>query len=289
MRKLGLIAGGGALPITLARQCHAVGRPLFVVRLKGIADEPLREFPGEDIGLAELGKCFKALKTAGCESICLAGVVKRPDWASLKPDLRGVKALAGAVTAARGGDDALLRFLVGEFESEGFVVEGAHEIAAGLTLDAGPLGKIAPSAEHMADIHKAFEVAGEIGRMDIGQGAVVCEGLVLAVEAQEGTDVMLLRCAELPRELRGEPGQPKGVIAKRPKPIQEQRVDLPALGVTTVENAARAGLAGVVGEAGKVLVLDRAGVIAAADRLGLFVYGVSQDEHADYPAQFGNM
>ena len=289
MRKLGLIAGGGALPITLARQCQAVGRPLFVVRLQGIADEPLRAFPGEDIGIAELGRCFKALKAAGCESICLAGVVKRPDWGSLKPDLRGVKALAGAVTAARGGDDALLRFLVGEFEAEGFVVEGAHEIAAGLTLGAGSLGAVAPSAADRSDIHKAFAVAGEIGRMYIGQGAVVCEGLVLAVEAQEGTDVMLIRCAELPPTLRGASGNLKGVIAKRPKPIQEQRVDLPAIGVATVENAARAGLAGVVGEAGKVLVLDREGVIAAADRLGLFVYGLSADEHADYPSQLGNI
>jgi DUF1009 family protein len=289
MRKLGLIAGGGALPFTLARQCQAVGRPYFVVRLKGIADETMREFPGEDIGLAELGKCFKALKAAGCEAVCLAGVVKRPDWASLKPDLRGLKAITGAIVAARGGDDALLRFLVGEFESEGFILEGAHEIAADLTLGAGALGKVSPTADQLSDIHKAFEVAGEIGRMDIGQGAVVCDGLVLAVEAQEGTDAMLARCAGLPLELRGNPSSPKGVIAKRPKPIQEQRVDLPAIGVETVEGAARAGLAGVVGEAGKVLVLDRAALTEAADRLGLFVYGLSEAERADYPASFGNM
>jgi DUF1009 family protein len=289
MRKLGLIAGGGALPFNIARQCQAVGRPCFVVRLKGIADEAMREFPGEDIGLAELGKCFKALKAAGCESVCLAGVVKRPDWAALKPDLRGLKAITGAIVAARGGDDALLRFLVGEFESEGFILEGAHEIAAGLTLGPGALGKVTPTADQMSDIHKAFAVAGEIGRMDIGQGAVVCEGLVLAVEAQEGTDAMLARCAGLPLELRGQPGNPKGVIAKRPKPIQEQRVDLPAIGVETVEGAARAGLAGVVGEAGKVLVLDRAALTEAADSLGLFVYGLSEDERADYPASFGNM
>jgi DUF1009 family protein len=130
----------------------------------------------------------------------------------------------------------------------------------------------------MADIHKAFHVAGEIGRMDIGQGAVVCRGLVLAVEAQEGTDVMLARCAALPAPLRGEPGRPMGVLAKRPKPIQEQRIDLPAIGVTTVLGAARAGLKGVVGEADKVLVLDREAVVEAADRLGLFVYGLGPNE-----------
>jgi DUF1009 family protein len=205
-------------------------------------------------------------------------MVQRPDFSALKPDLRGLALLPGAIAAARRGDDALLRFLLGEFEAEGFAIEGAHEVAAGLTLSAGPLGAVAPAAEDMADIRKAFHVAGEIGRMDIGQGAIVCRGLVLAVEAQEGTDAMLARCAALPAPLRGEPGQPMGVLAKRPKPIQEQRIDLPAIGVTTVLGAAHAGLKGVVGEADKVLVLDRGAVVEAADRLGLFVYGLGPEE-----------
>jgi DUF1009 family protein len=274
MRKLGLIAGGGELPIRLARQCQASGRPLFVIRLKGIADPPMAEFDGVEVGVAELGKCFAALKKAGCQSICLAGIVKRPDFSALKPDLRGLKVLPGAIAAARKGDDALLRFLVREFESEGFIVEGAHEVAQDMTLSGGALGAVAPGPQHWQDIHKAFHVAGEIGRLDVGQGAVVCDGLVLAVEAQEGTDAMLERCAGLPAELHGAPETRKGVIAKRPKPIQEQRVDLPAIGVTTVRGAARAGLAGIVGEAGKVLVLDHAAVAKAADELGLFVYGL---------------
>ena len=274
MRKLGLIAGGGDLPVRLAGQCRAVGRPLFVIRLKGMADPALEAFDGVEAGIAELGKGFAALKAAHCEAVCLAGVVKRPDFSALKPDLRGLKALPGAIAAARRGDDALLRFLVGEFESEGFHVEGAHEVAAGMTLAHGPLGRLTPGPEHMLDIHKAFHVAGEIGRLDVGQGAVVCQGLVLAVEAQEGTDAMLARCADLPAALRGSPAAPRGVLAKRPKPIQEQRVDLPAIGVATVLGAAKVGLAGIVGEAGKALVLDHAAVARAADELGLFVYGL---------------
>jgi DUF1009 family protein len=283
MLKLGLIAGGGELPITLAKQCREADRPLFVVRLKGIADPRLGEFEGADIGIAEIGKAFSALKKAGCQAVCLAGMVRRPDFSALKPDLRGLTLLPGAIAAARKGDDALLRFLLGAFEAEGFLIEGAHEVAAGLTLSVGPLGQVAPGAEDMADIRKAFHVAGEIGRMDIGQGAVVCRGLVLAVEAQEGTDAMLARCAALPAPLRGEQSHPVGVLAKRPKPIQEQRVDLPAIGVQTVVGAAQAGLRGVVGEAGKVLVLDRKAVAEAADRLGLFVYGLSPDEARDEP------
>ncbi len=274
MRKLGLIAGGGDLPIWLARQCQTVGRPLFVIRLKGMADPALKAFDGVEAGIAELGKGFVALKAAGCEAICLAGVVKRPDFSALKPDWRGLKALPGAIAAARKGDDALLRFLIAEFESEGFHVEGAHEVAGGMTLARGPLGRLAPGPDHRLDMHKAFHVAGEIGRLDVGQGAVVCEGLVLAVEAQEGTDAMLERCAGLPQALRGSPEARRGVLAKRPKPIQEQRVDLPAIGVATVQGAARAGLAGIVGEAGKALVMDHEAVAEAADALGLFVHGL---------------
>lgn len=274
MRKLGLIAGGGELPIRLARQCQASGRPLFVIRLKGMADPMMAGFDGVDLGIAELGKCLAAMKKAGCETVCLAGIVKRPDFAALKPDLRGLKALPGVIAAARRGDDALLRFLVGEFENEGFAIEGAHEVAQGMTLPGGPLGRLKPQARHMQDLHKAFHIAGEIGRLDVGQGAVVCEGLVLAVEAQEGTDAMLERCAALPAPLRGAIEARRGVLAKRPKPIQEQRVDLPAIGVATVIGAARAGLAGIAGEAGKVLVLDHAAVAKAADELGLFIYGL---------------
>lgn len=266
------------MPVRLARQCQAVGRPVFVLRLKGMADRALADFAGADAGIAELGKGIAALKGAGCEAVCFAGIVKRPDFSALKPDLRGLKALPGVIAAARHGDDALLRFLVGEFESEGFLVEGAHEVAAGMTLARGPLGKRMPGPEHMADLHKAFHVAGAIGRLDVGQGAVVCEGLVLAVEAQEGTDAMLERCAGLPEALRGSLAQRKGVLAKRPKPIQEHRVDLPAIGEATVLGAARAGLAGIAGEAGKVLVLDHAAVARAADECGVFVYGLDPQD-----------
>ena len=278
MRKLGLIAGGGGLPVEIASACEKGGRPYFVIRLKGSAGPELEAFPGAEVGLAELGKCIKTLKRAGCESVCFAGQVARPDFAALKPDLRGIVALPGIVAAARRGDDALLRALLAEFEKEGFVVEGADDAVGDLRLPAGPLGAVTPSADQAEDIARALDVAREIGRLDIGQGAVVCEGLVLAVEAQEGTDAMLRRVAELPEDIRGRPGAPRGVLAKAPKPIQETRVDLPTIGLGTVQRAARAGLAGIAGEAGRLLVLDRDEVIALADELGLFVVGVDPQE-----------
>jgi DUF1009 family protein len=274
MQKLGLIAGGGGLPVEIARHCERSGRPLFVIRLKGFAGADLEDYAGAEVGLAEIGKCLKALTRAGCKSICLAGQVSRPDFATLMPDLRGLMLLPKVIATARKGDDALLRLLVAEFEKEGFAVEGAHQVMDDLSLQAGPLGARAPGEDELADAMKALEIARAIGRLDVGQAAVVAHGLTLAVEAQEGTDAMLARVADLPAHLKGRAGAGVGVLAKAPKPIQETRVDLPTIGLATVEAVARAGLAGIVGEAGGLLVLDREAVIERADELGVFILGV---------------
>ena len=274
MEKLGLIAGGGALPVEIARHCERSGRPLFVIRLKGFAGSGLQPYAGAEVGLAQFGKCVKALRRAGCQAVCLAGDVARPDFASLAPDFRGLLLLPKVIAAARRGDDALLRLMVSAFETAGFNVEGAHEVMDDLTLPEGPLGRHRPSAENLSDAKQALDVARAIGRLDIGQAAVVAHGLVLAVEAQEGTDAVLARVAELPAHLKGRPGAGAGVLAKATKPIQETRVDLPTIGLATIRGVARAGLAGIVGETGRLLVLDREAVIALADELGVFVLGV---------------
>lgn len=273
--KLGLVAGGGDLPLTLARHCEATGRPFHVVRLRGFAEPSLARFNGSDVGISELGKGFAALRRAGCQSVCFAGLVKRPDLRALKPDLRGLAALPGAVAAASRGDDALLSFLLREFEREGFVVEGAHEVMGGLSIEAGPFGSVFPQEQHLRDIERALEAARAIGRLDIGQAAVSCDGVVLALEAQEGTDAMLGRITGLPAALRGTPQSPRGVLAKAAKPGQELRVDLPTIGPTTIERLTQAGLAGVVGESGRLLVVDQERTRQAADAAGIFILGVA--------------
>src|SRR3990167_1690980 len=247
VKKLGLVAGGGGLPAEIAERCRRTGRPYFVVRLKGFADAGTEGHPSTAIGLAELGKVFKALRAEHCEAVCFAGTVARPDFGKLKPDLRGMAALPGIIAAARKGDDALLRAVLDEFRKEGFVIEGAHEAAESMTLPLGILGKISPADSNREDIQRALIAARAIGQLDIGQGAVVCNGLVLAGEAQEGTDAMLHRVRGLPEAIRGAPGRMAGVLAKAPKPIQSTDVDMPTIGVATLRGAAQAGLAGVVG------------------------------------------
>ncbi len=274
---LGIIAGLGQLPVQVAAAAKARGQGVYIIRLKGFVEPALEGFPGEIIGVAEIGKVIKALQAAGCRDICFAGIVKRPDFSALKPDLKGLSLLPKVLAGARKGDDALLRVMVDTFEGEGFRVIGAQEASGGLLAGAGVLAGHAPSDEQMADLRKGADIAAQMGRLDIGQGAIVCDGLVLCVEAQEGTDVMLARCSELDHALRGTQAQRRGVLVKRPKPMQERRIDLPTVGVATVEGAAKAGLAGIGIEAGGGLLLDEMRTRARAEELGLFLYGFPQD------------
>jgi len=271
--KLGLIAGGGELPLAIARRCEAEGRPLYIVRLDGFADSHLERWPGATFGMAEIGGILKALKQQGCVAVCLAGTVSRPDFRRLKPDLKGASVLPGIIAAATKGDDALLRKILSVFEAEGYGVEGADDILGGETLPDGALGGVMPTPEQLLDLKKALHVAEKAGELDIGQGAVVCDGLVLAVEAQEGTDAMLARVAGLPADLRGSATDRRGALGKAPKPIQDLRVDMPVIGARTVEMAAAAGLAGIGGIADRLILINRQSIIDAADRLGLFIWG----------------
>jgi DUF1009 family protein len=164
VKKLGIIAGGGGLPAEIAERCRRTGRPYFVVRLRGFADDGTLGHPSADIGLGELGKVFKTLRKERCEAVCFAGTVARPDFGKLKPDMRGMAALPSIIAAARKGDDALLRAVLDEFSKEGFAIEGAHEAAESMTLPLGRLGAIAPDDRHAEDIQRALV---EIGRAHV--------------------------------------------------------------------------------------------------------------------------
>ncbi|MEO0607791.1 MAG: UDP-2,3-diacylglucosamine diphosphatase LpxI [Pseudomonadota bacterium] len=277
MTPLGIIAGLGDLPVQVVEAARARGQEVYVLRLKGFEEPALSAYPGQIVGIAELGKTFKALRQAGCQQVCFAGIVKRPDFSALKPDLKGMSLLPKAIAAARKGDDALLSFMIHSFEAEGFDIIGADEAAGNLKALNGLLAGPQPSEDQLKDVEKAAKVALEIGRLDIGQGAIVADGLVLCVEAQEGTDAMLKRCQSLPDEIRGSETDRKGVLVKRPKPQQERRIDLPTIGVATVEAAAAAGLAGIAFETGGALLVDAEAVKARAEALGVFLYGFAQD------------
>lgn len=274
---LGLIAGLGELPVAIAENAIATGQGVHVLRLKGFEEPRLAQYPGSIVGLGEVGAVLSRLKEAGCRDVVFAGIVRRPNFSDLKLDLKGAALLPKVLTEARKGDDALLRVLVNEFEKHGFNVIGSEQAHASLLAPPGLIGGPAPSDVSMEDMRVAARVASAMGALDIGQACIVCDGLVLAVEAQEGTDEMLRRCAGLPDAIRGREGARRGVLVKRPKPVQERRIDLPTTGVSTVELAAAAGLAGIGVEAGGALMLNRPAMEATANSLGLFLYGFPPD------------
>jgi hypothetical protein len=272
---LGLIAGLGDLPVAIAENAVATGQGVHVLRLKGFEEPRLAGYPGSVVGLGEVGAVIARLKEAGCRDLVFAGNVRRPNFSDLKLDLKGAALLPKVISEARRGDDALLRVLVGEFERHGFNVIGSEQAHAALLAPEGLIAGTAPSKADMSDMEVAARVASASGALDIGQACVVCDGLVLAVEAQEGTDEMLRRCAALPADIRGRSGARRGVLVKRPKPVQERRIDLPTTGVSTVELAAAAGLSGIGIEAGGALMLNRAAMEQKTRELGLFLYGFS--------------
>jgi hypothetical protein len=272
---LGLIAGGGDLPKAIAESVRAAGREVFVIALLGSAESWVESYDHATASLGEVGKVVKALKGAGVTDIVLAGQIARPKFAELKLDMKGAMVAPRIIAAARKGDDALLRAVVEAMEREGFTALGAQEAAPDLLATDEVMGHVTPSAADREDMAAAFKIVHCLGQLDVGQAAVVCEGLPLVVEAAEGTDAMIARVATLPAHFRGTPEKRKGVLVKAPKPIQDRKTDLPVIGVQTVRNAAQVGLAGIAVEAGGALILGRKAVLEEADRLGLFIIGVS--------------
>lgn len=272
---LGIIAGGGELPRAIAESAREAGREVFVLALQGSSDEWVENFMHEWVALGETGKAFKALRSGGVGDVLLAGRVERPKFSEIKLDAKSVMLAPRVMAAALKGDDALLRSLVDLFEREGFNVVGAAEAAPNLIAREGPLGRLRPLPENDRDIALAFKVVRTLGELDVGQAAVVCAGLTLAVEAAEGTDAMIARVANLPEHIRGTSTRRRGVLAKAPKPVQDRKTDLPVIGVQTIRNVAAVGLAGIAVEAGGALIVDKRAVGEEADRLGLFVVGVA--------------
>lgn len=266
--KLALLAGSGPLPGQVLRAARRAGCEVFVVAFEGETDPALVEdVPHAWVPLGAVGRTFKLLHASGAEEVCMIGPVRRPNLRALRLDWRGMQLLARLGMRSQ-GDDQLLSLIVAELEREGFRVVGADDVMGTLIAPEGPLTRVAPDQSAARDIELGIRVATRLGELDVGQAVVVQHGLVLGVEAVEGTDGLLSRCAELRRE------GPGGVLVKIKKPRQERRADLPAIGPNTVHLAAAAGLSGIAVHAGHCLIIDRAEVIEDADRARLFIVGV---------------
>jgi len=275
---LAIICGGGSLPAAVAAAVAKRGRRPVMFAIKGWADSAVVErYAHHWIALGQAGRFFRLARAEGCDEVLFIGAVLRPPIAQLRLDWRTITLMPRVFRFFRGGDDTLLSGVAGVAESGGLKVVGVKDVAPEVLVPEGVLGRCAPSPRDRADIARALEVIAALGPFDVGQAAVVADNNVLAVEAAEGTDNLLNRIAELRRVGRVTSAPGIGVLVKAPKPGQDHRFDLPSIGPRTVENVARAGLAGLAVTAGSTMIAEADAVTAAADREKIFVLGVAGD------------
>ncbi|MBT5375049.1 MAG: UDP-2,3-diacylglucosamine diphosphatase LpxI [Rhodospirillaceae bacterium] len=268
IEKLGIFAGGGELPKYILAACRAAERDVFVLAFEGQTDpETVKDVPHLWTRFGNIGGALETLKGEGVGEIVLAGAIARPSLLSLKPDAATAK-LAARLLKSAFGDDKLLGAVIAELEKMGFKVIGADELLEHLVAIEGPYGVHRPDAQARSDIARGVEVARALGSADVGQSVVVQQGIVLGVEAVEGTDALIARAKNLSRE------GPGGVLVKLMKPGQDRRADLPSIGPATVAAAGKAGLSGIAVEMGRALVLDGDEIARRADAAGIFVTGI---------------
>ncbi|WP_307437356.1 LpxI family protein [Labrys monachus] len=281
---LAIIAGAGRLPAEIAAELSLRGVPFAVLPLKGVADADFSAFACYPVGMLDPNGVLEQLGRLQARAVILAGAVHRPGIGMVMAGWQAVRHREEIRRVVQGGDDNLLRGVVAFLEEHGFPVLGVRDVAPRLMAGAGPLGRHTPGPDDLADIACGHRALLAMGPSDIGQGVVVAQRRILAVEAAEGTDNMIRRVATLRRaglvgrlQRCGRPvvsERAGGVLVKAAKPGQDFRVDLPAVGPRTVRLARRAGLSGIAVEAGAVLVVDRKATLKAADDAGLFIVGM---------------
>jgi hypothetical protein len=261
--RLGIIAGGGDVPRHVIQHCVQAGILFHVFIIAGQQTDPcLAAYPHTAVRLGAGRALLNALHANAITDIVLIGAVKRPSIWALLPDWFVITQLPRLGLAAL-GDDGLLRNVIAIFEEHGFRVRGVHDIMPELLAPAGVVTRTTPDAAATADIAVGIEAAMRHGQADKGQAVVVHAGHVLAREDKAGTDAML-------RGVRAN----GGVLVKLCKPQQDKRVDLPTIGIRTVQNAVAAGLRGIAISAGRTLVNDQAATVAEADKHNIFIIGI---------------
>lgn len=267
--KLGLLAGGGPYPRRVADAWVKRGGEVFVVCIKDFADPKLFEgYPVTVERIGAGGAIMQRLRAEGVTKVALSGRARRPSLLSILPDAWTAKAIARIGRSAFSGDDTLLRAVVNILREEGFEIVAPVSILGGVLAEPGLLTGPEPDALAREDIARGIAVLAALSPQDVGQAVVVQQGLVLGVEATEGTDGLLSRAAEQRRD------GPGGVLVKLPKIGQEMRVDAPVIGPVTIEGAVAAGLRGIAIEATGTVIADRAQTLEAAQAAGLFIIAV---------------
>ena len=266
--KLAIIAGNGSIPFYLIEECKKIGREYCLIIIEGHGKELSEKYdPDYIVSLSKMGRAVKYVKSMGIKHILMVGGVTRPSLKNILPDLWTAKFLT-TISSKVSGDNSVLSKLTKALEKEGFIIVAPEEILPNLICPKGTLGKVKPNQQNNEDISTGYRVAKIIGANDIGQSIIIENGLVIAVEAAEGTDKMIKRSLILKKEKKA------GVLIKVIKPMQDKRIDRPVIGIDTIKAAKEAGLDGIALESNEILILNYNDVILYADEEGLFVEGI---------------
>jgi DUF1009 family protein len=262
---LGIVAGRGQFPVLVARGARAMGRSVAMVGFAGHTDPSIA---GEAdafamLRLGQVNKVIAFMHEHGVQELCFAGAISKPKALDLRPDFKAVKILF----SLRGkGDDALLKAVAAELAKENLAVISPVPFAPCLRAPEGVQTRRGPSPEEWDDIRFAWPIARTLGAMDIGQCIVVRSGVVVAVEAIEGTDAALERGGFLGG---------KGCVAlKIFKPGQDERMDQPAVGPQTIRVMAKRGYACLAYQAKDALFFDIEEAVRLADAADIAIVGV---------------
>ena len=271
---IAIIAGNGSFPVEIASALSGQGHAVFIIGLRGFAERGIRRYEHLYADMLDPQRILRALSAIGARGVVLAGGVTRPGPMAALSIYSFFRHRAELKRILAGGDDHLLRGVISLFEEAGFPVLGVDEVAPGILAEEGTLGTVQCPEKSILDIELGVDFLKTVARFDIGQGVVVADGRVIAVEGPEGTDAMLKRIADMRRlkRIRLERDQP--VLVKVSKLTQDRRVDLPAIGPKTIEVAKKAGVSGIAVAAGDVILVEREKLVSAANKAGLFLIGI---------------
>lgn len=270
-KPLAIVCGGGAFPAAVIEAVRRQGRGFHLFLLRGFADPALERYPHDWVKLGSLAQFVSATRKRDIREIVFIGSVLRPRVSQIGFDWRSLMLVPRLAPLFLGGDNRLLSGITKILAEQGYVLRGAHEVAPEILIPEGLATNIAPDEAERADIAFGVDLLKAVDRFDIGQAAIIAGRRVLAVEGPEGTALMLQRIADMRRNGRLRLKEREGVLVKMPKPSQERRIDLPAIGNDTLDQVKAAGLAGIAIEALGTIVTDAQQFVQAAEAAGLFV------------------
>ncbi len=264
---LGIIAGAGQLPQEIIDKAFINGELAAVVKLNEFLNLKIeKSIANKFIPIGQVGEIFAYLRQQKVKKLIFAGKLKRPNFKELKVDAVGGKWILKLGLNIFKGDDALLKALHRLIIAEGFEIIGAHEYLKNLTCDLGEKTTVmSPNESHLLDIQRGTEVLQACSIADIGQACIVHQGVVLGVEAAEGTDELIKRCVAYRNASCG------GVLIKRAKLGQLETIDLPTVGLQTLKLLKSCAFDGISIQANKVQIIDKQQCYEYANQHGLFI------------------